>query len=109
MARINGYLASMIAGSTVLGLTFQAGAVDASMVIPQGTSACLVGLGSGDGDPAWSQLDVTPNRSVDLDLANGAGLTVACGTFGSTGHRPATIVAPTDNVDPSRKGDFGSL
>ncbi len=71
--------------------------------------ACLVGLGADDGSSLWSQLDVGPNRSVDLDLADGAGLTVACGTFVASKYQPTAIAGPSQSVDPSIKGDFGSL
>lgn len=74
------------------------------------TDACLVGLGTDDGSSVWSQLDVGPSRSVDLDLADGAGLTVACGTFAASTYQPTAIIAgPSQSADPSVKGDFGSL
>lgn len=71
--------------------------------------ACLVGLGADNGSSLWSQLDVGPNRSVDLDLADGAGLTVACGTFIASKYQPTANVGPSHSADPSVKGDFGSL
>lgn len=71
--------------------------------------ACLVGLGAEDGSSLWSQLDVGPNRSVDLDLADGAGLTVACGTFISSKYQPTATASPNQSADPSVKGDLGSL
>jgi hypothetical protein len=108
MLRIFGFLVSLVAISTVPLLSLPAAAVEAPSHVPQGTSVCLVGLGSGDGTPAWSQLDVTSNRSVDLDLANGTGLTVACGAFIAPRDHSATA-APDRAMDPSTKGDFGSL
>ena len=68
-----------------------------------------MGLGADDGSSLWSQLDVGPSRSVDLDLADGAGLTVACGTFVASKYQPAAIAGPGQSADPSVKGDFGSL
>jgi len=110
MARIFSFPVSLaIAVAAVSGLASPAAAVEAPSVAPQGVPVCLIGLGSGDGSPAWSQLDVTSNRSVDLDLADGAGLTVACGAFVAPKFRPATAVAPLRPADPSTKGDFGSL
>jgi hypothetical protein len=73
------------------------------------SSVCSVGLGAGDGSPAWSEIDVTANRSVDLDLTEGAGMTVACGTAAAPGFQPAASGLPGAIVDPSSKGDFGSL
>lgn len=90
-------------------LSSPAGAIEAPSVAPQGASVCLVGLGSDDGSPAWSQLDVTSNRSVDLDLTDGAGLTVACGSQVAPQFRPSTMASPGRTGDPSAKGDFGSL
>ncbi|CAI9411553.1 hypothetical protein ANOBCDAF_02482 [Pleomorphomonas sp. T1.2MG-36] len=84
-------------------------AVEASSAAPPALSVCLVGLGSGDGSPAWSQLDVTPNRSVDLDLADGTGLTVACGMLAPPKSGAVSKIAPGRPADPSIKGDFGSL
>lgn len=98
-----------IAAAAVFALSSTAGAVEIPSAAPQGAPVCLVGLGSDDGSPAWSQLDVTSNRSVDLDLTDGAGLTVACGSFSAPTYRPATAVAPVGVGDPSAKGDFGSL
>lgn len=109
MVRIVSFSALLMAVSAVSALTSAAGAVEAPSVVPQGTPVCLVGLGSGDGTPAWSQLDVISNRSVDLDLTDGAGLTVACGSIVTPKPGPATAVAPISSVDPSAKGDFGSL
>lgn len=83
-------------------------AVEAGLVASP--EACSVGLGTDDGSSVWSQLDVGPSRSVDLDLADGAGLTVACGTFAASGYQPTAIIAgPSQSADPSIKGDFGSL
>ncbi|WP_026790097.1 hypothetical protein [Pleomorphomonas oryzae] len=98
-----------VAATAVFALSSTAGAVEVPSVASQGAPVCLVGLGSDDGSPAWSQLDVTPNRSVDLDLSDGAGLTVACGSLSASKYRPATAVAPVRAADPSAKGDFGSL
>ncbi len=109
MVRIVSFSALLMAVSAVSALTSTASAVETPSVAPQGAPVCLVGLGSGDGAPAWSQLDVTSNRSVDLDLTDGAGLTVACGSIVTPTFRPATVVAPVRSVDPSAKGDFGSL
>lgn len=109
MARIFSLLASLVAGSAAFGSALPARAVDTPPVPPSGTTACLVGLGSGDAGPAWSQLDVRSNRSVDLDLAEGAGLTVACGTFVSAKSQPSPVITPAASTDPSTKGDFGSL
>lgn len=81
----------------------------AETAVPAGLPVCLVGLGSGDGSPLWSQLDMGPSRSVDFDLEDGAGLTIACGTFVAPKYRPATVVVPLNAADPSAKGDFGSL
>ena len=97
------------AAAAVSTLSSTAGAVETPSVAQQGTPACLVGLGSGDGSPAWSQLDVTSNRSVDLDLTEGAGLTVACGSPIAPRFRPAAVISPVRIGDPSAKGDFGSL
>jgi hypothetical protein len=96
---------SMIIGA-VFGLTPPAFAVEAPAAAP---SVCLVGLGLGDGSPAWSQLDVTPSRSVDLDLADGAGLTVACGVLAAPKGGAVLKSVPARAADPSTKGDFGSL
>lgn len=109
MVRIISFSALLMAVSAVSALTSTAGAVEVPTVAPQGAPVCLVGLGSDDGSPAWSQLDVTSNRSVDLDLTDGAGLTVACGSIAVPKYRPATAVTPVRSVDPSAKGDFGSL
>lgn len=109
MVRIFSFPTLLVAVSAVSGLPSTAGAVEAPSLAPQGAPACLVGLGFGDGSPAWSQLDVTSSRSVDLDLTDGAGLTVACGTFSAPKFRPATAVAPARPGDPSAKGDLGSL
>ena len=109
MVRIFSFPAFLVAVSAVSGFPLAAGVVEASSVALQGAPICLVGLGSGDGSPAWSQLDVTSSRSVDLDLSDGAGLTVACGTFAAPKFRPATVVTPVMDGDPSTKGDFGSL
>ena len=109
MVRIFSFPAFLIAALAASGFSSPAGAVGAASVASQGALACLVGLGSGDGSPAWSQLDVTSSRSVDLDLADGAGLTVACGTFAVPNARPAAVAAPVRDGDPSTKGDFGSL
>lgn len=95
--------------AAVFGLVPSAFAVEAPSVPPSGMSVCLIGLGPGDGSPAWSQLDVTPNRSVDLDLADGAGLTVACGVLVAPKGGPVSRILPTRTGDPSIKGDFGSL
>ncbi len=89
-------------------LVSTAAAVETPSAVRQAAPVCLVGLGSGDGSPPWSELDVTPSRSIDLDLADGAGLTVACGTFAAPTSRPAAVV-PAGSADPSAKGDFGSL
>lgn len=98
----------LVAVLAMSSLSSAAGAVEAPSIAVKGAPVCLIGLGSGDGSPAWSQLDVTSSRSVDLDLADGAGLTVACGTV--TGKfAPATIITPPRSADPSAKGDFGSL
>ncbi|MBS1168345.1 MAG: hypothetical protein H6R00_4370 [Proteobacteria bacterium] len=109
MVRNFSFPALLVAVSAVSGLSLTAGAVEASSWTPQGAPACLVGLGSGDGSPVWSQLDVTSSRSVDLDLTDGAGLTVACGTFSAPKVRPTTVAVPVRGGDPSAKGDFGSL
>ncbi|WP_370675673.1 hypothetical protein [Pleomorphomonas sp. PLEO] len=110
MARTLSCLAFLsMAAVGVSGLASPASALDAPSAAPQGAPVCLVGLGSGDGSPAWSELDVTASRSVDLDLAYGAGLTVACGTFGAPQSRPTAIGTPNRAADPSAKGDFGSL
>ena len=109
MVRIVSFSALLMAVSAMSALSTTARAVETPSVAPQGAPVCLIGLGSGDGSPAWSQLDVTSNRSVDLDLADGAGLTVACGSVATPKYRPATAVAPVRSVDPSAKGDFGSL
>lgn len=109
MVRIFSFPALLIVVSALSGSSAAAGAVGAVSVPPQGASVCLVGLGSGDGSPAWSQLDVTSSRSIDLDLADGAGLTVACGTFATPKAQPATVAVPVQGGDPSAKGDFGSL
>ena len=95
--------------AAALGPVSPASALDVPSVAPPGVPVCLVGLGSGDGSPIWSLLDMTPNRSVDLDLADGAGLTVACGTFAAPKSSPAATIVPTGAADPSAKGDFGSL
>ena len=79
------------------------------MVAQPTSSICSVGLGAGDGSPAWSEIDVTANRSIDLDLTEGAGMTVACGTAAGPGFQPAASGLPGSLVDPSAKGDFGSL
>jgi hypothetical protein len=72
-------------------------------------SVCSVGLGAGDGSPAWSEIDVTASRSIDLDLTEGAGMTVACGTAAAPGFQPTASGLPGAVFDPSAKGDFGSL
>ena len=72
-------------------------------------SVCSVGLGAGDGSPAWSEIDVTASRSIDLDLTEGAGMTVACGSAAAPGFQPAASGLPGSFADPSAKGDFGSL
>ena len=72
-------------------------------------SVCSVGLGAGDGSPAWSEIDVTASRSIDLDLTEGAGMSVACGTAAAPGFQPAASGLPGSIADPSAKGDFGSL
>lgn len=110
MVRIPGkpaFLSMTVAA--VFGLVPPASAIDAPSVASPGISVCLVGLGSGDGSPVWSRLDVTPNRSVDLDLADGAGLTVACGTLAAPKAGPAVKTIPARTADPSIKGDFGAL
>lgn len=94
-----------IAALVALAPTASAAETEASPGLP----VCLIGLGAGDGSPLWSQLDVGPSRSVDFDLADGAGLTIACGTFVAPKYRPAAVVAPLGAKDPSAKGDFGSL
>ena len=110
MVRIPGKTAFLpLIIAMALGLLSPAAAVEAPSVVPAAPPACLVGLGPGDGSPAWSLLDVTPSRSVDLDLADGAGLTVACGTFAAPKSGPAAGIAPAGTADPSAKGDFGSL
>lgn len=76
---------------------------------PSVASVCSVGLGAGDGSPAWSEIDVTTNRSIDLDLTEGAGMTLACGSAAAPGFQPAASGLPGAVVDPSAKGDFGSL
>ena len=73
------------------------------------SSVCSVGLGAGDGSPAWSEIDVTASRSIDLDLTEGAGMTVACGTAAAPGVQPTASGLPGSFTDPSAKGDFGSL
>ncbi len=110
MVRIPGKSAFLpIAIAAVLGLSPPVAAIELPSGLPSGLSACLVGLGSGDGSPVWSLLDVTPSRSIDLDLADGVGMTVACGTFAAPKRSPATTITPAGAVDPSLKGDFGSL
>ncbi|MBS1180869.1 MAG: hypothetical protein H6Q99_749 [Proteobacteria bacterium] len=89
-------------------LASTAAVIEPPSVARQAVPVCLVGLGAGDGSPPWSQLDVTPSRSIDLDLADGAGLTVACGTVTAPTFRPTTG-APASAADPSAKGDFGWL
>ena len=95
--------------AAVFGLAFPAYAVEPPSAAPPALSVCLAGLGSGDGSAAWSQLDVTPNRSVDLDLADGTGLTVACGMLAPPTDGAVPKIAPVRAADPSVKGDFGSL
>lgn len=95
--------------AALFGFASPAFAVEASSAAPPALSVCLVGLGPGDGSPAWSQLGVTPNRSVDLDLADGTGLTVACGMLAPPKAGAASRAAPARSADPSIKGDFGSL
>ena len=95
--------------AAVFGLAFPASAVEAPSSASSALPVCLVGLGPGDGSPAWSQLDMTPNRSVDLDLADGTGLTVACGMLAPPKAGAASGIAPVRTADPSIKGDFGSL
>ncbi len=99
----------LLAIVTALGLPSPAAAVEAPSGVSTRLPACLIGLGSGDGSPMWSLLDVTANRSVDLDLADGAGLTVACGTLAAPKSGPAATRGPAGTADPSAKGDFGSL
>lgn len=107
MLRNFSVLALLVAVAMISAFTNLANAVEAdSIETPQ---ACLVGLGANDGSSVWSQLDVGPSRSVDLDLADGAGLTVACGTFVASKYQPVAIVGPSRSDDPSVKGDFGSL
>lgn len=108
MARILS-LRALLPFAALTCLASAAAAFEAPSAAPQGLPICLVGLGADDGSPAWSQLDLTSSRSVDLDLADGAGLTVACGTFVAPKYRPASIVAPVGSADPSAKGDFGRL
>ena len=95
--------------AAVFGLAFPASAVEAPSSASSALPVCLVGLGLGDGSPAWSQLDMTPNRSVDLDLADGAGLTVACGVLAAPKGGAVLKSVPARAADPSTKGDFGSL
>ncbi len=99
---------AIAAAAAMAALVSTAAAVENPSTVRPAVPVCLVGLGSGDGSPPWSQLDVRPSRSIDLDLADGAGLTVACGTSVAPTFRPAAV-APASAVDPSTKGDFGSL
>lgn len=78
----------------------------AAVELPPSDSICRVALGPA-GAAGWSQVDVTASRSIDLGLAAGTGLTVACGTLGAGDLMPAST-APT-MLDPSVKGDFGAL
>lgn len=68
---------------------------------------CRVDLRAGDGTALWSEVALVAMSSIDVGLAAGTGLTVACGSVGSAG--PAASGQIPRPLDPSVKGDFGAL
>lgn len=68
---------------------------------------CRVDLRAGDGTALWPEVALVAMSSIDVGLAAGTGLTVACGSAGTRPSAPAAgLPVPGD---PSIKGDFGAL
>lgn len=99
--------AAMALATGLAALADPAAAVELPPSARPADTMCRVALGPAGAAAGWSQVDVTASRSIDLGLAAGTGLTVACGTLGTGNLMPAST--PPTTLDPSVKGDFGAL
>jgi len=99
--------AAIALASGLAALASPAAAIEVAPLPRAAEGFCRVALGPADDAPGWSQVSVSVNRSVDVDLTAGTGLTVACGTLGRSPLTP--LSAPPTTIDPSIKGDFGAL
>ena len=99
--------AAIALASGLAALASPAAAIEVAPLPRAAESFCRVALGPADDAPGWSQVSVSVNRSVDVDLTAGTGLTVACGTLGGPALLPMN--ATPSAIDPSVKGDFGAL